>query len=175
MSLYHHVASKDEILGGLVDLVFAEIELPAGGPGWKAALRARAISARAALGRHPWALGLLESRPAPGPETLRHHDAVVGSLRRGGFSIAQAAHAYALLDSYIYGFALQEQSLPFDTAGPIDDVAEAFRRQLPADRFPHLTEMLLSHVMRPGYAFAKEFEFGLDLILDGLERLRRKD
>jgi AcrR family transcriptional regulator len=173
MSLYHHVASKDEILGGLVDLVFEEIELPAG-RGWKAALRSRALSARAALARHPWALGLLESRALPGPATLRHHDAVVGCLRTGGFSVAGAAHAYALLDSYVYGFALQEQSLPFDTAGPIDDVAQAFRRQLPAGGFPHLTEMLLSHVMKPGYAFAKEFEFGLDLILDGLERVRRR-
>jgi AcrR family transcriptional regulator len=173
MSLYHHVANKDEILGGLIDLVFDEIELPAGRD-WKAALRSRALSARAALTRHPWALGLLESRARPGPATLRHHDAVLGCLRTGGFSVEGAAHAYAVIDSYVYGFALQEQSLPFDTAGPIDDVAEAFHRQL-AGRFPHLTEMLLSHVMKPGYAFAKEFEFGLDLILDGLERVRRRE
>jgi AcrR family transcriptional regulator len=172
MSLYHHVADKEEILDGMVDAVFGEIELPSGGAGWRAALRVRASSTRAALSRHPWALGLMESRATPGPATLRHHDAVLGCLRGGGFSVAQAARAFALLDAYVYGFALQEQSLPFDTAAELPgEVAQAFHQQL-ADQYPHLTEMLLEHVMKPGYAFAKEFELGLDVILDGLEQLR---
>jgi AcrR family transcriptional regulator len=174
MSLYHHVANKDEILDGMVDVVFGEIDLPSTGAHWKKAMRARAISAREALSRHPWALGLLESRANPGPATLRHHDSVVGCLRKGGFPVALAAHAYSVLDSYIYGFALQEQNLPFDTAGEIDEVAGAFLRQVPADQYPHLTEMTVEHVMRPGYVYANEFEFGLDLILDGLEKIRRK-
>jgi AcrR family transcriptional regulator len=172
MSLYHHVADKEEILDGMVDVVFAEIALPSG-PDWRAALRARASSTRAALARHPWALGLMESRATPGPATLEHHDAVLGCLRRGGFTVAQAAHAYALLDAFVYGFALQEQSLPFDPAAEPAEVARTFRQRLAADRYPHLTEMLLEHVMKPGYAFAREFELGLDVILDGLEQLRR--
>ena len=173
MSLYHHVADKEEILDGMVDVVFGEIELPSGGTGWRAALRARASSTRAALSRHPWALGLMESRVTPGPATLRHHDAVLGCLRRGGFTVPQAAHAYALLDAYVYGFALQEQSMPFDAAAEPGEVAKAFRERLAADRYPHLTEMLLEHVMKPGYAFAREFELGLNVILDGLGQLRR--
>jgi AcrR family transcriptional regulator len=113
MSLYHHVAGKGEILDGIVDLVFSEIDLPAPGGDWQAEMRRRAASARRALGRHRWAIGLLESRANPGPATLRHHDATIGTLRAAGFSVAATAHAYALLDSYVYGFALQEASLPF--------------------------------------------------------------
>src|SRR5688572_16957336 len=112
MSLYHHVADKDAIFDGIVDVVFGEIELPASDGNWRAALRARAVSARAALARHPWAIGLMESRPNPGPATLRHHDAVIGCLRAGGFSIAGAAHAYSVLDSYLYGFVLQSTNIP---------------------------------------------------------------
>jgi AcrR family transcriptional regulator len=171
MSLYHHVSNKDDILGGMVDRVFAEIELPAAGGGWKAALRARALSTRAALARHPWATGLMESRAAPGPATLQHRDAVIGCLREGGFSIQMAAHAFSALDSYIYGFSLQEINLPFDEAGEAADVAAIFER-VPADRYPHLTEMAVEHVLQPGYDYGDEFEFGLDLILDGLDRMR---
>jgi AcrR family transcriptional regulator len=116
MSLYHHVANKDDLLDGMVDLVFGEIELPSGDAGWKAAMRRRAISAREALRRHPWATGLMESRSTPGAANLRHHDAVLGILRGAGFSVELAAHAYSLLDSYIYGFALQEKTVPFDSA-----------------------------------------------------------
>jgi AcrR family transcriptional regulator len=172
MSLYHHVASKDEILDGMVDVVFSEIELPSTALGWKPALRGRATSARAALLRHPWAIGLLESRANPGPSTLRQHDAVLGTLRKAGFSVALAAHAFSALDSYVYGFALQELNLPFRTEAERDAVAREILRQLPADEFPHLVELTVEHVLKPGYAYANEFEFGLDLILDGLERLR---
>ena len=103
------------MVDGMVDLVFGEIGLPSAGVDWKTAMRQRAISAREVLARHPWAIGLMESRTTPGPATLRHHDAVIGCLREAGFSIAMAAHAYSVLDSYIYGFALQQASLPFKT------------------------------------------------------------
>jgi AcrR family transcriptional regulator len=169
MSLYNHVANKEDILDGLIDLVFGEIDLPSGGADWRAAMRRRAISAREALTRHPWATGLMESRTNPGPATLRHHDSVIGILRDAGFSIAMAAHAYSALDSYIYGFALQEMSLPFKNPEELAEVAESFRRHLPAAEYPHLIEMTVEHVMKAGYSYADEFEFGLDLILDGLE------
>jgi AcrR family transcriptional regulator len=172
MSLYNHVAGKDDLLDGMVDLVFSEIDLPSGGPDWKAAMRQRAISAREALARHPWGIGLMESRTSPGPATLRHHDAVLGILRGAGFSIELAAHAFSALDSYIYGFAVQEASLPFDTAEETAEVAQAILRQLPADQYPHLAELTVEHVLQPGYDYANEFEFGLDLVLDGLERAR---
>lgn len=171
MSLYHHVTNKEDILDGMVDHVFAQIELPPSGD-WKAAMRRRASSVRQVLSRHRWAIGLLDSRTAPGPATLRHHDAVLGSLREAGFSIEMAAHAFAVLDSYIYGFVLQETSLPFDRPEELTEVAEAILKGLPADRYPHLFEMTTEHVMQPDYSFANELEFGLELILDGLERHR---
>ncbi|MDF2743722.1 MAG: putative TetR family transcriptional regulator [Actinomycetia bacterium] len=170
MSLYHHVANKDAILDGLIDLVFGEIDLPVGEADWKAAMRRRAISAREVLRRHPWATGLMESRSTPGPATLRHHDAVLGILRNAGFPLELAAHAYSLLDSYIYGFALQETSLPFNTPEETAEVAQAMMAEFPADAYPHLTEIAVEHVLQPGYSYASEYLFGLDLILDGLER-----
>jgi AcrR family transcriptional regulator len=170
MSLYHHVAGKDAILDGIVDVVFAEIELPSGDGGWKAAMRRRAVSAREALRRHPWATALMESRTTPGPANLRHHDAVLGVLRNAGFPVALAAHAYSLLDAYVYGFALQESSLPFETPEETAEVAESIMAGYPADAFPHLTELAVEHVLQPGYDYGNEFQFGLDLILDGLER-----
>ncbi len=171
MSLYHHVANKEAILDGMVDRVFSEIELPAIDADWKPAMRERASSARAALVRHPWAVGLMDSRTTPGPATLGHHDAVIGCLRQAGFSLAMAGHAFSILDSYVYGFALQEISLPFDTAEETEAVAQDMLEQLPADGFPHLAEFTVQHVLRPGYDYGEEFEFGIDLILDGLERL----
>jgi AcrR family transcriptional regulator len=172
MSLYNHVANKDELLDGMVDLVFGEIDLPSGATDWKAAMRERAISARHALSRHPWAIGLMESRTSPGPATLRHHDRVLGSLRGAGFSIAMAAHAFSVLDSYIYGFALQEASLPFDSAEETVEVAQTILAQFPRDEYPHLAELTVEHVLQPGYDYGNEYEFGLDLILDGLDRAR---
>jgi AcrR family transcriptional regulator len=171
MSLYHHVpGGKDGILDGIVDLVFGEIELPSGDAGWKGAMRRRAISAREALRRHPWATGLMESRSTPGVANLRHHDAVLGILRGAGFSVELAAHACSLLDGYIYGFALQEASLPFATSEEAAAVAEDILRQHPAEQLPNLTEIAVEHVLRPGYDYGNEFLWGLDLILDGLER-----
>jgi AcrR family transcriptional regulator len=172
MSVYHHVTNKDAILDGIVDLVFAEIELPPGDGDWRAEMRARATSARGALRRHPWAIGLMESRTSPGPATLRHHDAVLGSLRAGGFPVRLAGHAYAVLDSYVYGFAVQEAGLPFEGSEQVADLAESIMEGFDAGQYPHLTELAVEVVMQPGYDFGDEFDFGLDLILDGLARLK---
>jgi AcrR family transcriptional regulator len=168
MSLYHHVAGREDILDGMVDAVFGEIDLPPRDTDWKSALRHRADSARAVLRRHPWAVGLMDSRSQPGPATLRHHDAVIGTLRAGGFSVPMAAHAVSLIDSYLYGFVLQELSLPFRGAAELDEVAGAILRDMPADTYPHLTELATEHVLKPGYDYAGEFAFGLTLILDAL-------
>ena len=170
MSLYKHVANKDDMLDGMVDVVFSEIDLSSHGVHWKTAMRERAVSARQALSRHPWAIGLTESRMKPGPANLRHHDSVIGCLREAGFSIAMAMHAYSALDSYIYGFALQEKSLPFDTSDQVGEVAEIILSQFPAGEYPYLAEAVVEQVAKPGYEYADEFEFGLDLILDGLEQ-----
>jgi AcrR family transcriptional regulator len=171
MSLYNHVANKDQLLDGMVDLVFGEIDLPVGRADWKTAMRVRAQSARQALGRHPWAIALMSTRSSPGPATLRHHDGVIGNLRAAGFSVAMAAHAFSALDSYIYGFALQEATLPFgDNEEETVEVAQMMMAQVPADEYPHLTEFTLQHVLQPGYDYGDEFGFGLDLILDGLDK-----
>jgi AcrR family transcriptional regulator len=172
MSLYHHVANKNDVLDGIVDVVFSEIELPSGEADWKAAMRQRAISVRQALLRHPWATGLMESRSTPGPATLRHHDAVLGILRTAGFSVELAAHAFSLLDSYVYGFALQEANLPFNTPEETAELAQAMMAEFPADQYPHLTELTIEHVLQPGYSYGNEYLFGLELILDGLARTR---
>jgi AcrR family transcriptional regulator len=175
MSLYHHVTGKAALLDGMVDAVFGELDAPVPGAPWRPAMRARAIDVRAALRRHRWAIGLLESRTSPGPATLRHHDAVLGCLRGAGFALAQAGHAYALIDSYVYGFALQEASLPFDSPDDAAGVARGILDGASADEFPHLAEFAVGRAMRPGYDFGDEFEIGLDVILDGLERLRAKE
>ena len=169
MSLYTHVANKDDLLDGMIDMVFSEIDLPSGEDGWKTAMRQRAISVRRVLSRHRWAIGLMESRTSPGPATLRHHDAVIGCLRDAGFSIELAAHAYSVLDSYIYGFALQERGLPFNTPAESSALAHAMLARFPADDYPHLAEFTLRHVLQAGYDYGNEYGFGLDLILDGLE------
>jgi AcrR family transcriptional regulator len=170
MSVYHHVANKDEILDGIVDLVFGEIDLPATAGDWRTEIRRRATSARQVLRRHSWAIGLMESRTTPGPATLRHHDAVIATLRGAGFSVAMTAHAYALLDSYVYGFAVQEASLPFTESDTAGDVTEAIMQQMPAGVYPHLVEMATEHILQPGYNFGDEFEYGLNVILDALSR-----
>ena len=171
MSVYYYVANKDEILDGIVDLVFSEIELPTVGGAWREEIRRRAGSARQVLRAHPWAIGLMESRTSPGPATLRHHDTVIATLRSAGFSHRLTAHAYALLDSYTYGFALQEAGLPFDGADTVVDVAEPIMEQFAIGEYPHLEAMATEYYLRPGYDFGDEFGFGLQLILDGLERL----
>ena len=172
MSLYRHVANKDDLVDGIVDLVFGEIELPSPGADWKTAMRQRALSVRDVLSRHPWAIGLMDSRTNPGPANLRHHDAVIGCLRAAGFDIAMTAHMYSLLDSYIYGFALTKMNLPFDAPEEVAAVAQSMLEPFHPDEYPNLVEMLAEHVMKPGYDYGDEFEYGLDVILDGLERAR---
>jgi AcrR family transcriptional regulator len=172
MSLYNHVANKDDILDGIVDLVFSEIAVKTDGGGWKRAMRRRAISARDALLRHTWAPSLMQARSKPGPATLRHNDSVLGSLREAGFTVDMAAHAFSVMDGYIYGFALQQANLPSRTSREAAHLAGNILRELPPGEYPHLAEMITEHAMKPGYDYAEEFEFGLDLILDGLERLR---
>jgi AcrR family transcriptional regulator len=169
MAVYHHVANKGEILDALIDLVFAEIELPAPGGDWRPEMERRARSAREVLGRHRWAIGLLESRTAPGPANLRHHDTVIATLREAGFSAELTAHAYALLDGYVYGFALQEAALPFEGPESLGEVAGPIMELMSAGEYPHLVEMATSYYLQPGYDFADEFEFGLRLVLDGIE------
>ena len=172
MALYRHVANKDDLIDAMVDVAFSEIGLPSGGADWKTAMRQRAISLRDVLLRHRWAIGLMESRRSPGPASLRHHDAVLGKLRAAGFDVAMAAHAYSLLDSYIYGFALTKMNLPFDTSEEVAAVAESMLQPFPVNEYPNLVEILTEHVMKPGYDYGDEFEYGLDVILDGLERVR---
>ena len=172
MSLYHYVANKEELLDAMIDIVFEEIALPTDATDWQSAMRQRAISTRQVLARHPWAIGLLESRTSPGPANLRHHEAVTACLRRAGFSVLMATHANWLLDSYVYGFALQESSLPFDTADEFADTTEdVFLPQLPPDQFPYLNESAAA-LVAAGYDPADEFIFGLDLVLAALEPLR---
>ena len=174
MALYYHFANKERVLDGIVDLVFGEIELPQAGADWKSAMRRRAISVRDALLRHRWAIGLMESRTNPGPANLRHHDAVIGCLRAAGFDMAAAATAYSLLDSYIYGFAMTKMNLPFDDTSDIAEMAESMLEPFPVGEYPNLAAFITEHAMKPGYDYADEFEVGLDVILDGLERVRRK-
>ena len=172
MSLYHYVANKEELLDAMIDVVFAEIELPPEGTDWQSAMRHRAISARGVFARHPWAIGLMESRTSPGPANLRHHEAVTACLRQAGFPVLTATHANWLLDSYVYGFALQEAGLPFDNAGQAADMIEdVYLPQLPPDEFPYLNESAAA-LVAAGYDPAEEFIFGLDLVLAALEPLR---
>ena len=172
MSLYHYVANKDELLDAMIDVVFEEIELPPDETDWQSAMRRKSVSARQVLARHPWAIGLMESRTSPGPANLRHREAVTACLRRAGFSVPMATHANWLLDSYVYGFALQEASLPFDTADELADMAEnVWLPQTPPDEFPYLNEST-TVLFAAGYDPAEEFIFGLDLVLAALEPLR---
>ncbi len=174
MTIYHHVAGKDAIIDGMVDQVFSEIDLPSTDTDWKSAMRQRASSARSVLARHPWAAPLMESRKTPGPATLEHHDAVLGCLRSGGLSVEMTAHAYAVIDAFIYGFALQEASLPATGGNEMAELAEAIIEAAPMDQYSHLMELTTEHILKPGYDFGNEFEFGLDLILNGLESVATK-
>jgi AcrR family transcriptional regulator len=171
MALYKHVANKDDLLDGMVDIVFGEIDNPSIDDDWRTAMRRRAISVRDVLKRHSWAIGLMETRN-PGPANLRNHNAVMGCLRHAGFSFWTAIHAYSLQDAYIYGFALQEKTLGFQTAG---DAGEAAQRRAQAigalNDYPHLVE-IATRLPETGYDNATEFAWGLDLILDGLDRRR---
>ncbi|HTE38314.1 MAG TPA: TetR/AcrR family transcriptional regulator C-terminal domain-containing protein [Reyranella sp.] len=173
MSLYNHVANKDDLLDGMIDLVFGEIEAPSPSGDWKAELRKRAISTREALTRHRWAIGEMEGRTNHGPNNLRLHNAVLGCLRAAGFSAEMTVHAYSVQDAYIYGFVLQQSDMSSET--PEDFAAEAQRQMRDyaaalAD-YPHLVEVVGGYVAESGYHYEAEFLFGLDVVLDRLEQL----
>ena len=176
MSLYYYVPNKVELIDGMIDIVFSEIEPPSFDLDWKTAMRRRALSTREALNRHRWAVGQMEGRSTHGPANLRLHNDVLGCLRAAGFSLEMTVHAYSVQDAYIYGFALQETDMSPETP---DDFAAVAQQQMVeyqavlAD-YPHLREVVGGHVAKAGYDYATEFLFGLDLILDGLDSLRER-
>jgi AcrR family transcriptional regulator len=175
MSLYNHVANKDDILDGMVDLVVREIALPAEPADWRGAMRQRAISARAIFSLHPWAGLLMDSRQTSGPARLHYLDWVLGTLRRAGFTLETAARAFSLVDSYIYGFGRQQFNVAAGGDATPEDIAEGFLKAIPKDEYPYLTEMVVDYAMETSYDDSADFEFGLDLILDGLQRLLEKE
>lgn len=175
MSLYRHVANKDALMDALADWAFAQIDLPSLGAPWRHAMIARATSAYRMLRQHPWALGMLESRSNVGHALLRHHDRVIGCLRTAGFSAADATHAFSTIDAYVYGFALTTANLPFPTE-PGAESTFAAQVAPPAEEYPHLASTLGELLADNSYALENEFDAGLGLILDGLERtLSRAD
>jgi len=173
MALYKHVGGREELLDEMVDVVFGELEDPSAREDWVTAMRRRGVSVREALRRHPWAVGLMESRSNPGPENLAHHNAVMGCLREAGFSFEMAVHAYSIQDSFIYGFALQEKTMGHES--PEESAQAAKTRGKGSDgynEYPYLIEVE-AELARSGYDHAAEFEWGLSLILESLERLRK--
>ncbi len=170
MSLYYHVKSKDDILDGMLDVVYSEFATPQAGDEWRGAMRARAESTRSVLLRHPWAI-IIKARTSPGPATLAHLDSVIGCLTAAGFSMPMTGHAISLLDSYVQGFAQQEVSLPLEPSGDISAATEGImaQQEAMAETFPNLAAMAETLILKPGYAYGNEFEFGLELILDGID------
>ncbi|MCP5027302.1 MAG: TetR/AcrR family transcriptional regulator [Actinomycetia bacterium] len=151
-------------IGGVVDAVFAEIELPPTDHHWRPAILVRCHSMRQVLAQHPWAAPLMETRTTPGPVTLRHHDAVLGCFRRAGFSLQLTGHAYAVVDAFLYGFALQETTLPATSGDDMAELAGSIAEQMPVDRYPHLTEFTADYVLQPGYDFGREFDVGIQTL-----------
>lgn len=169
MSLYHHIPGKEALLDAMVDRVYAEIDLPSTDGQWREQLRVRSHSVREVLRRHPWALPLMESRHAPGPANLAYHEANIACLRAAGFPPTLVAHAYAIVDAFVYGFVLQETTLPFDSGEQAAQlVVGEFGAQL-AD-YPHMRWFAQEVILAPGYSFEREFAHGLELILDGIAR-----
>jgi AcrR family transcriptional regulator len=168
MSLYKHVEGKDDVLAGIADRIAADFQLPDRDRPWRVTIRECAITAHGVLLRHPWAGPLLESTATPGPARLAYLDAVVGVLRGAGFSLPDVAHAFGALDSHLYGFTMQVVSWPFN-AEDMPDVAAEMVETLSADRYPNLVAMG-SMVATSGQGIPVDFTFGLDLLLDGLER-----
>jgi AcrR family transcriptional regulator len=171
MSLYRHFANKEALLDGMIDVVFSEIYSPVIGGAWKTELRKRGISAREALRRHPWAVGLMETRMTPGPASAEHHNAMLGCLREAGFPFRDAVHAYNVLDAYTYGFALQEKTIPFETPEQSAEMAKVTVGERGSE-YPYLAEVVVEFATSGGYDYTEEFEFGLVLILDALERFK---
>lgn len=185
MSLYHHIASKQVLLNAVADWIYSQIELPAEDDSWREGLWRRSVSVRDVLVRHPWALNLMDSQTSPGPAVLRQYDSVFGCMRRGGFSISQAIDALSLIDAYVFGFALTERNLPFDSSSDTDATKFVAEFMPPMDDYPHLAE-LVGYMMggdssgesgKPGggtssgdYRFSDQFADGLNIIFDDLER-----
>ncbi len=174
MSLYYHVPSKDALLDGMVDRVIGEIALPSLDGAWKPEMRARAVSAHETLQRHPWAIGLVDSRRNRSPESLRYYDAMIGCLLNAGFTVELAAHALSAIDAYVYGFGIQEENLPLGDEEEVAEVSEELLAQMTEQEFTHLTRMIVEVALQPGYDFSAEFAWGLDLVLDALEREREQ-
>jgi AcrR family transcriptional regulator len=172
MSLYNHVANKDDLLDGIIEMVLEEIEVPSGEADWKTEIRGTAISSHEAFLRHRWACNLMMHRPNAAPVRMRWMEAVLRTLREAGFSADMTHHAYHALDSHITGFTLWQVNMPFETKAELLDMAEVFLRQIPADEYPYVIEHAEQHIAPSSPDGATEFEFGLELILDGLERLR---
>ncbi len=172
MSLYNHVANKEDLLNGIVDIVIGEVDVPKTSDDWRQAMRQRANSAHKVLLRHPWASMLIVSRINVGPKMLRYVDATLGCLREAGFTYEMADHAWNAMDSHIYGFTLQEHNFPIDSS-EYADVAEDYLAMVPAKQYPHLNALSLQ-VIDGSYNGVHDFEFGINLILDGLETLRVK-
>ncbi|WP_084130694.1 TetR/AcrR family transcriptional regulator [Demequina sp. NBRC 110055] len=168
MTLYTHVAGKEDLLDLMVERVFGEMDLPPEELEWRDAIRTRCRSARTVLVRHSWAVPLLESRRSPGPQLLRHHEAMLATLDRGGLPLSLMAHGYAILDSYVYGFAIEEANLPDQGGEGLADVAEQMAEVFTSGLYPHMTRLAMEHVVQPGYSFGASFDVGLDMILDGL-------
>lgn len=171
MSLYNHVAGKEDILDGLVELVAGELEVPRPGRDWRAVMRERAGTAHAVLSRHAWATMLFVSRVNVGPNMLRYVDATLGCLRGAGFSYPLADHAWTALDAYLYGFTLQKRNFPFEPS-EYTKAAAGFLPLIPASQFPYLNG-LTQEVSAGRHDGLHPLGFGLELLLEGLERLRK--
>jgi AcrR family transcriptional regulator len=171
MSLYRHVANKEDLLDAMIDVVFGEIDVSSGQPDWKAEMRQRAIATRAALSRHRWANGLMESRAHPGPANSRYHNAFMGCLREAGFPFRQAVHAYNAVQSYTYGFCLQEMHLGFETPEESVELAATALGDH-AEEYPYIAEVAAEFAKSGGYDYDQEFEVALDLILGAIEQLK---
>lgn len=169
MSLYNHVTNKDDILDGMLDLVIEQFDLPATAEDWREAMRARALSARRVFGCHPWAPSLLDSRGSNGPSRLRYFDWVLRTLVEAGFSLEDAARAFSLLDSYVYGFGIQQSNFSGGSEASSEEMAAAILESIPLEEYPHLHRMAV-HAMEVGYDAETDFAFGLEIILDGLQR-----
>jgi AcrR family transcriptional regulator len=172
MSLYHYVTSKDDIVDGMVGRVFDEVERPDSAAPWRDAIAGRARSLRAALRRHPWAIPIMESRRTPGADILDHHEATLATWLSTGFPLPVVAHGVAVVDAFVYGFALQEAALPFGDGGTRDlaEASEQIITPLSPEKYPALVRFTGEHVMQPGYDFGASFEAGLSYVLDGVER-----
>jgi AcrR family transcriptional regulator len=167
MSLYNHVEGKEDVLDGILDLVIGEIAVPEAGADWRKAMRERAVSARQAFRRHPWAAALMDSRTSSGSGRLRYFDALVGALTGAGFTLERAGRALSVLDCWIYGFALQRRNMASGGQERAEDRAGALRDSASTETFPNLARMI-EWTMEHGYDEDADFEFGLNLILDGL-------